>query len=198
MTMDASDTHTMGDPNRERLQISMPGRYLLLETEAEYACRTYEISTAEVSLFAPVVGRPGAEVVVYLAELGRLAGVIARVTDKGFDMSLRLPARKREKLAAQLAWRAGRGETTQERRRHERIRPETDITILRLKNGREHVVRIRSLSASGVALESDHAVRMGDEVVVGSTPARVVRIRDDETACEFLTPFERIDPSTRL
>ncbi len=195
--MDVSLSHAIGDPDPGRVKISTPGRYMLLESEAEYECRTYEISTAEVSLFAPVVSTPGAPVVLYLSELGRFAGAISRVTDKGFDMALQLPARKREKLASQLAWRSQRAEAG-DRRRNERIQPESDITILRLTNGQEHVVRIRSLSASGVALESDHRVRVGEEIVVGSTPARVVRIRDDEIACEFLIPFDEIDQSTRL
>ncbi|WP_363350039.1 PilZ domain-containing protein [Methylocystis echinoides] len=199
--MDAILPHANGQAERRkdpaRVKISLAGRYMLVGSKGEYECHTYEMSADEASLFAPVVSTVGARVVIYLSELGRLTGSISRLTEIGFDMSLQLTPRKREKLAGQLAWRVNRHEA-KDRRRHERIKPENEISILTLPNGDEHVVRIRSLSTSGVALDSEHDVRIGDEVLIGATAAKVVRVRDGEIACQFLRPLTHVDPATRL
>lgn len=179
-------------------QLSLTGRYMLLESGCEYDCRTQEISPDAVSLFAPVVSRPGAQVVLYLDDLGRFAGAISGVTQIGFEMRLRLTPRRRARLASQLAWRAGGAENSGDPTSHELIEPDNAIAILRRSNGREHFVRIRGLSVSRVVLETDQRVLTGEAILVGATPAKVVGIHDGQVACEFLRPFEQIDPSTRL
>ena len=163
--------------------------------------QTFEISPGEVSLFAPVIAMPGEKVVLYLNELGRFAGAITRQTESGFEMNLQLTPKKRDRLADQLTWYANRSVMDlEERRRHDRVVPLMDLTVLRLTRGDEHVVRIRSLSLSGVALETDHIIPMGAEVIVGNTPAKVVRINEDGVACEFVKHFRpgQIDETTRL
>ncbi|WP_424360913.1 PilZ domain-containing protein [Methylocystis parvus] len=185
----------------QRVQIDFQGRYMLLKSNEEYPCRTFEISTSEVSLFAPVVAMPGEKVVLYLNELGRFTGAVLNGTETGFEMSLQLTPKKRDRLADQLTWYANRSSMDiEERRRHDRIVPLMDLTVLRLTRGDEHIVRIRSLSLSGVALETDHIIPMGAEVMVGNTPAKVVRILDDGVACEFIKHFRpgEIDETTRL
>lgn len=170
---------------------------MLLGPVREYDCRTHEISADEISLFAPVVASPGEKVVIYLSEVGRLAGAISRVTQIGFDMRLQLTPRRREKLESQLVWRASPGAAA-EGLGDDLVTPENGVALLRRENGREHFVRIRSLSVSDVALETDQRVLLGEEVLVGATPAKVVRIQDGRVACEFLRPFAQIDRSTRL
>lgn len=185
----------------KRVQITFQGRYMLLKSNEEYPCRTFEISTSEVSLFAPVVAMPGEKVVLYLNELGRFTGSVLNQTETGFEMSLQLTPKKRDRLADQLTWYANRSTMDiEDRRRHDRIVPLMDLTVLRLTRGDEHIVRIRSLSLSGVAIETDHIIPMGAEVMVGNTPAKVVRILDDGVACEFVRHFRpgEIDETTRL
>lgn len=184
-----------------RVQITLHGRYMLLKSSEEYPCRTYEMSPGEASLFAPVAAMAGERVVLYLNELGRFTGVVMRGTERGFEMSLHLTPKKRDRLADQLTWYTNRAMVgVEERRRHDRVVPLMDLTVLRLPRGNEHIVRIRSLSVSGVAIETDHFVPVGAEVVVGNTPAKVVRILEDGVACEFVTHFRpgEIDETTRL
>jgi hypothetical protein len=167
----------------QRVQVAFQGRYMLLKSNEEYPCQTFEISPGEVSLFAPVVAMPGEKVVLYLNELGRFAGSVTCKTEGGFEMSLQLTPKKRDRLADQLTWYANRSTMDlEERRRHDRVVPLMDLTVLRLTRGDEHIVRIRSLSLSGVALETDHIIPMGAEVIIGNTPAKVVRISDDGVA----------------
>lgn len=177
------------------------GRYMAIGASAEYACRTFEISPHHVALFAPLAAEPGDKIVLYLTTLGRLTGAVLRTTEIGFDMTLTLPQNKRERLAAQLEWYAARAATgVEDRRRHERIAPLVDLTMLRLPRGDEHIARVRSLSLSGAAIETDHHIPLGSEVTIGKTPARVIRILDDGVACEFLQHFRpgEIDETTRL
>ncbi|QGM99549.1 PilZ domain-containing protein [Methylocystis parvus] len=185
----------------QRVQIAFQGRYMLLKSNEEYSCRTFEMSPGEVSLFAPVVAMPGERVVLYLNELGRFTGAITRHTETGFEMSLQLTPKKRDRLADQLTWYANRSALdVEDRRRHDRVVPLMDLTVLRLTRGDEHIVRIRTLSLSGVAIETDHIIPLGAEVTVGNTPAKVVRILDDGVACEFVRHFRpgEIDETTRL
>lgn len=185
----------------QRVPLALQGRYMLLKSSEEYPCRTFEMSPGEVSLFAPVAAIAGEKVVLYLNELGRFTGSALRSTEQGFEMSLQLTPKKRDRLADQLTWYANRSSLdVEERRRHDRVVPLMDLTVLRLTRGDEHIVRIRSLSLSGVALETDHFIPMGAEVVVGNTPARVVRILEDGVACEFVKHFRPgdIDETTRL
>ncbi len=184
-----------------RVQLSLEGRYMLLKTSEEYPCRTFEMSTSGVHLFAPVVPMPGEKVVLYLNELGRFTGAAMQIRHMGFEMDLQLTPKKRDRLADQLTWFANRSALDiQDSRRHDRIVPLMDLSVLRLPHGDEHIVRIRSLSLSGVSIETDHFVPLGAEVVVGNTPAKVVRIFDDGIACEFVKQFRagEIDETTRL
>lgn len=186
---------------QERVQISLKGRYMLLKSSEEYPCETYEMALREISLFAPVVATPGDKVVLYLNELGRFTGAVLRPTETGFVMDVQLTARKRDRFAEQLAWFADRANGAgEEKRRHDRFVPMMDLTVLRLTRGDEHIVRIRSLSLSGVAIETDHFIPLGAEVLVGNTPARVVRLLEDGVACEFVKHFQpgEINERTRL
>jgi hypothetical protein len=188
----------------QRVRFSLQGRYMLLKLYEEYFCQTFEMSPGDVSLFAPVIPAPGDKVVLYLNELGRFAGVALRATEQGFEMSLQLSPKKRDRLADQLTWYANRTQLDiPDRRRHERIVPLMDLTVIRLTRGDEHdehIVRIRSLSLSGVAIETEHFIPLGAEVVVGNTPAKVVRILEDGVACQFVKHFRpgEIDETTRL
>ncbi|PPD43907.1 MAG: pilus assembly protein PilZ [Methylocystis sp.] len=185
----------------QRVQLSLEGRYMLMRSSEEYACRTFEISPGEAYLFAPVAPMPGEKVVLYLNELGRFTGSALKARHMGFEMELQLTPKKRDRLADQLTWFANRSTlSVEDRRRHDRIVPLMDLSVLRLPRGDEHIVRIRSLSLSGASIETDHSVPVGAEVVIGNTPATVVRILDDGIACEFHKHFRPgdIDETTRL
>lgn len=184
----------------QRASISLCGRYMLKSSE-EYPCHTFEMSPGEASLFAPVKAAPGERVVLYLNELGRFTGIATKTTAMGFEMTLQLSTKKRDRLADQLTWFANRFELDlDDRRRHERVVPLFEISVLTLGPGDEHIVRIKSLSLSGVSIETDYQPPVGTRVIVGSTPATVVRLFPDGIACEFEKHFRpgEIDETTRL
>jgi hypothetical protein len=184
----------------QRVPVVMFGRYML-ESRREYPCQTIEMSPGDMTLFAPVKAQIGEKVVVYLDEIGRFAGVAVRQTENGFAISMALPPMKRDKLADQLTWFANRHAfNLPEDRRHERIVPLMQRTLLRLPDGQEVMVKIKDISLSGVGVEMEARPPIGSRIVVGTTPATVVRHFDSGIGAEFLKPFAagEIDESTRL
>jgi hypothetical protein len=183
-----------------RVQLSLEGRYMLVGCTDEHVCTAIAMSPTETALRAPVSAPPGAKVVLYLKKLGRFSGPILRTTDVGFDMRLELTSQRSDKLAVQLAWWADRQARQQDKRDNDRIVPLTDITILRLPRGQECVARVRSFSLSGVEILTDHTIAVGAEIVIGRTPAKVVRLGSDGVGCEFLKHFQpgELDETTRL
>lgn len=173
----------------QRVGVALLGRYMLTNRQ-EYPCRTIDISPGGVSLIAPVKGAVGERVVVYLEHIGRIEGQIARVVEDGFAMSILATPRKREKIASQLTWLANRDTLGMpEDRRHERVTPMQARTTLTVEDGREYVVRIIDLSRSGVAVSTDLRLSHGDQVTVGRTIGRVVRVFDGGVAIEFMVPI---------
>ncbi|MGJ0393962.1 MAG: PilZ domain-containing protein [Methylocystis sp.] len=184
----------------QRVPVKLFGRYML-ESRREYPCQTVEMSPGDMSLFAPVRAEIGEKVVVYLDEIGRFAGTAVSQTEVGFTMSFTLPPMKRDKLADQLTWFANRHAINlQEDRRHDRIVPIMQRTLLRLPEGQEVIAKIKDISLSGVGIETESRPPLGARVLIGSTPAKIVRHFEGGIGAEFDKPFNPgdIDESTRL
>jgi hypothetical protein len=142
------------------------------------------MSVGDVSLFAPVKAVPGEKVVLYLNELGRFVGIATEATETGFEMLFQLSSKKRDRLADQLTWFANRfALELADQRRHERFSPLMELAVLRLSKYSEHIVRVQSVSLSGVALLTEERPPIGSKVIIGSTPATVVRHFDEGIAC---------------
>jgi PilZ domain len=89
-----------------------------------------------------------------------------------------------------LTWLANRALLgLPEDRRHERIAPRDTRTILKLPNGREFAASVIDLSMSGAAIAVEGQMAIGARVLIGSTPARVVRLLDKGVALEFSRPL---------
>jgi hypothetical protein len=184
----------------QRVPVSLFGRYML-ESRREYPCQTIEMSPGDMTLFAPVKAQIGEKVVVYLDEIGRFAGIAMRQTDAGFALTMNLPPMKREKLADQLTWFANRHAfNLPEDRRHERIIPLMQRTLLRLPDGQEIIAKIKDISLSGVGVDTDARPYIGARILIGGTKAVVVRHFESGIGAEFEKPFSPgdIDESTRL
>jgi hypothetical protein len=94
--------------------------------------------------------------------------------------------RKREKLAAQLAWIAKRHALgLPEDRRHDRLTPRNPHADLMLNDGTIAACRIIDLSLSGAAVETDVRPQMGTNVRLGNMSGRIVRHFMEGVAIEF-------------
>lgn len=184
----------------QRVKVMLLGRYML-EDRREFPCQTIDMSPGGVALSAPVKGEIGSRVVVYIDQIGRIEGRIARHLDHGFALRLNVPLIKREKLADQLTWLANRHILGMpEDRRHERIEPRNPHSTLRLEDGREYIAKLIDISISGAAINVDVKPPLGTLVTIGRTSGRIVRHFDGGIAVEFtrLMPAEAFDESVEI
>jgi c-di-GMP-binding flagellar brake protein YcgR len=184
----------------QRVKIVLLGRYML-EDRHEYSCQTIDVSPGGVAIEAAVKGNIGERVVAYFSQIGRVEGAIARHFDKGFAIQMRLPVLKREKLAEQLTWLVNRQALgLPEDRRHERIAPHFTRIALKTPDGSEFPARLIDISISGAAMNVDASPPIGSPVVVGETPAQIVRHFSGGVAVEFarLLPADTFGEDTRL
>lgn len=169
----------------DSVSVGLSGR-LMLPTQDEYDCTVSEM-TADTAKFA-CFGRPmkGDRVIAYLQHLGRIEGKVLSLTSDGFILSISATERKREKLAAQLAWIKKRQELgLPEDRRHDRLTPRNTRADLMLNDGNIVECRIIDLSLSGAAIELDIRPEMGSNVRLGNMTGRIVRHFMEGVAIEF-------------
>lgn len=179
----------------QRVAVALLGRYMLADRQ-EYPCQTVDMSPGGVLLTCAVQGEVGERIIVYLEHIGRIEGVVRRLVPTGIAAQISATIRKRDKLAAQLTWLANREILgLPEDRRHERVVPRERMTRLRLESGREITARIIDVSMSGAGVATDQALPIGTGVVVGRTPATVVRHFAGGVALEFRLPLspDRLD-----
>jgi hypothetical protein len=183
-----------------RVRVNLLGRYML-ETRQEFPCQAVDMSPGGLLIKAPAIGHLGERVIVYLEQLGRVEGKITRILPGGFAMSIATTMRKRDKLASQLTWLANRSVLgLPEDRRHSRIVPRNPLAVATLGNGASYNVRLIDISLSGAAFTSDVRFEKGSPITIGATQARVVRVGENGTAVEFLSPIapERFDENIIL
>jgi PilZ domain len=169
----------------QRVAVELVGRYML-ESRREFPCQTVNISPGGLALVAPVPGNLGERVVAYLDQLGRVEGTIVRLLPNGFAIAFSATVRKRDKLASQLTWLANRQILGMpEDRRHERLQPRNPRTIITLDNGVQSVARLIDVSTSGAGVSTDLKLAIGQRIVVGKLPAKIVRAFEGGIAVEF-------------
>ena len=171
--------------NYQRVDVDLLGRFMR-ESMQEFPCRVANMSPGDAAILTPVSPQTGERLILYIDHIGRLEGTVSRLFAGGFAISLRASDRKREKLAAQLTWLANRHELDMpEDRRHSRGLPHNGDVEMTLPDHRTYKVRLLDLSLSGAAVVSDVRPAIGSRIVLGTTPARVVRLLEGGFAVEF-------------
>ncbi|PSJ50311.1 PilZ domain-containing protein [Kumtagia ephedrae] len=171
--------------NFQRVRVKIYGRFML-EDRTEHPCQVIDMSPGNVALRADNHGQLGEKVIAYVDHIGRIEGIVTRIMEDGFAMTIVASDRKKDKLAAQLTWLANKHELDlPEDRRHERVAPRNPLTTLQLADGRQYQCRIIDLSLSGAAVEIDVRPALGMQVVLGTMRGQVVRHFEDGIAIEF-------------
>lgn len=176
----------------QSVRVSVLGRYMLADRR-EFPCQVIEMSPGGARVIAPVPGRAGEKIIIYLDYLGRVEGTITALIDGGFEMSLISSPRKRDKMAAQLTWLANKDLLNlPEDRRHERVVPDIRHSSILLEDGRRYNCKITDISLSGAAVEIEVRPALGTPVTLGRMRARVVRHFQDGIAVEFASVQEML------
>jgi len=169
----------------QRVKVRLAGRFMRSNRQ-EFDCVTIDMSPGGIAFASTVAVDRGERIVVYLSQVGRLEGTVARTFHGGFAIQMKLPPAKLDRLADQLTWLANRdlpGVTDD--RKHDRVSLRNARTTLKLANGRELFAELMDVSMSGAAIAVDFRPAVGARVLVGSTPAEVVRHLDYGVAVEF-------------
>jgi hypothetical protein len=173
----------------QRFKVRLLGRFMRSDRK-EFDCESIDASPCGIAFSSEAGVQPGERIVAYLNQIGRVEGRVGRIFPGGFEIHMNVPPAKRDKLTTQLTWLANRQALgLPEDRRHERITPRDRYTLLRLPNGREYTATLIDISVSGAALNVDCEPPIGARVVVGATPAEVVRHVNCGIAVEFLSPL---------
>jgi hypothetical protein len=168
-----------------RVEVRLSGQFMR-ENRQEFPCVTIDISPGGIAFAAEAPVAHGEKIIAYLAQVGRVQGVVRRQFPGGFAIAMTLPAMKREKLADQLTWLANRQALGMpEDRRHERISARNPHSSLTMPGGREILCKIVDISRSGAAVAVNPAPGVGETVTLGKTRGQVVREFKGGVAIEF-------------
>jgi len=179
------DPYTAERRRHSRVEVCLAGQFMR-ENRQEFPCKTIDISPGGLAFAAEAPVALGERIIAYLAQIGRVEGLVRRQFPGGFAISMSLPAMKREKLADQLTWLSNRqGLGMPEDRRHERIQPRERHNTLTLPNGRETLCKIIDISRSGAAIAATPTPAIGSTVTLGKTRGQVVRAFAGGVAVEF-------------
>lgn len=177
--------------NVPRVRISVGGRFMQ-EDRSEHGGTAVEASVQVIRVEAGAKCRVGERIVGYFYTLGRVEGRVQRLTDDGFVLDMNTTPMKRDRLASQFTWLANRDILNlPEDRRHDRVVPrDPRISVRNLSDadgieGQGHLIDV---SRSGAAVSIKGPFKSGDNILLGTTPAHVVRAFDGGIAVEFHGP----------
>lgn len=176
----------MPDARRHRrIVVSLPVRFMLAEG-SEHRGLLYDMSPGGLSITSELVPALDTRIVLYIDDIGRVEGVVARHHNYGFAVALATTQNRRDKIAERLTFHANRHRLRpDDLREHERT--ETDQrTRLILPDGQELTCRVLDLSLTGAAIEITPPPAIGTEIVLGRMQGRVVRHIKDGIAIRFL------------
>src|SRR3954471_22005017 len=91
----------------QRVRVNLLGRYMVPDRR-EFPCQVLDMSPGGMAIIRPVSGRAGERIGAYIHHVRRLEGTNDRVLPNGFAVPIAATARKRDRLAAPLAWLASR------------------------------------------------------------------------------------------
>jgi hypothetical protein len=169
-----------------RVRIDQPGKVFLPETLQEIPCMVVNISPGGAMVHCDAGLRWGNRVVLYIDDIGRFEGVVARVDGFGLGINFTSTALKRERTAEQLTVFVNRGLVDEHSlRRHERVQLSGFIRFLR-KDASYVLSEVMDLSLSGISLKTSVRPPVGEFVLIGELAARVARHHDQGIGLEFV------------
>lgn len=89
-TLEAPESRDQSREEPARFQsvkVSILGRYMLADRR-EFPCQIIEMSPGDAQVIAPISGKPGEKIIIYLDYLGRVEGTILELIPGGFLMDL--------------------------------------------------------------------------------------------------------------
>jgi hypothetical protein len=151
-----------------------------------FACRVLSISPTSVTLTVPVQGAVNERLTAHIEGIGILSGNITRLIPDGFVFNLDATEEEKKGIASRLRWlKRRRTNAESDKREHKRILPQEPRSSVMLANGRSIACMLIDISRSGAAVSADVLPAVGDTMMVGAIPAKVVRLLKVGFAVQF-------------
>lgn len=176
---------TADERRHRRIVISLPVRFMA-EDGDEHRTLLFDMSPGGLSLTSEIKPTLGSRIVLYIEDIGRCEGHVARHHDYGFAVKLIATQNRRDRIAERLTYHANRHRLREEDlRRHERAEADHETRCI-LPDGVETPCRVIDLSLSGAAIALDPRPELGAEIVIGRMQGQVVRHIPQGVAVRFL------------
>jgi hypothetical protein len=169
-----------------RLDLVIGGR-LMESSGGEHDCRTLDISPGDARIASTVRPAPGAEIILYLKDIGRVKSEVVRVLEENtFAVKFDASAHKRERIAEHLTVLVNPGAGVHEDRRNIRHDGGAGVTPVELEDGSTILCEIIDFSLVGIAVRTTKPRPLiGAWVRVGNQHGRVARYVDGGFAIDF-------------
>ncbi|MET3925372.1 PilZ domain-containing protein [Devosia sp. 2618] len=187
----------------QRYSGHIPGIYVVRDGKGgsiQQNCHSRLISTDELIIDCPTPGEVGAKWLGSFPEIGILRGNVIRVDGpRTAVLQIIIGTEGRRRLATTIRWlvRRDRG-LSKELRRAPRVAPRQPHTQVSIGQQGQDQAILLDISATGAKITSELQLELGTEILVGSIPARVVRVEKRAFGVEFLEPLLGPDIETEL
>ena len=188
-------TSMLINPNKDRrlhkrIALNLVGR-LLDETSADHDVRTVDISCSGAMIRSAHRPLPGAQVICYFNDLGRVAATVIRTGPQGFAVQFKAAQHKRDKLADRLTWLLNKDKLCLADERAATRVATSGPALLTLSDGSEIPCRVLDISLTGASFEAEDGTPMvGDMVLAGNVRGEVVRVEQKRFAIRYLRSDE--------
>ncbi|MBU1287317.1 MAG: PilZ domain-containing protein [Alphaproteobacteria bacterium] len=186
----AVSSHTLINPNKDRrlhkrITLRLFGR-VLDETSADHDVQTVDISCSGAMIRSAHRPLPGAQVICYFNDLGRVAATVIRSGPQGFAVHFQTLEHKRDKLADRLTWLLNKDRLSLVDERVATRVATSGPAVLTLGDGSEIGCRVLDISLTGASFEAEKDVPMvGDIVIIGNVRGEVVRVEQKVFAIRY-------------
>jgi hypothetical protein len=182
----------LGDrPVHPRVQTHLSARYTFGGKD-EYPCTVTNVAPGGIAVIARQRGTAGQSVVVYIDQLGRVEGKVARIFREGFAVKLSVTTVATAKFARRINEVRAAGTLSQcvDRRSEPRSRPNFDMRA-RFNPSPDGQCTVIDISVSGALVATKARPPVGSLVEIGTLRGRVVRHSPRGVAIEFVDALDR-------
>lgn len=153
----------------------------------EFQAQTVDLGGGGVSLKTDEPCDLGDQIIIYIDQLGRMAGTAARKTEDGFAVSVKFVPQKLDRFVDQLTWIVNQKSLGLEDERRSSRRASSEKLVATYESGVVAQCSVIDISLLGVALRtSGPRPEIGSRVQIGRKAGRCARYVENGFAIEFL------------